>query len=113
MLRRANVALVIWFCRAVGVDLEAVRVEEGVEAAGFPEECVGLGHGRAFVRSAVCLQCGLECHEQGVEAGKKDKEKRARSARLNGKETACGGITSPVSSVSHISNSTRLLASCS
>jgi hypothetical protein len=55
MLCRANVTLVVWFGRAVREDLEAVRVEEGVEAAGFPEECVGLRDGRAFVRSAVCL----------------------------------------------------------
>ena len=53
--RRADVTLVVWFGRAVGGDVEAVRVEERVEPAGFPEERVGLGDGRAFVRPAVCL----------------------------------------------------------
>ena len=49
----------VWF--GGGVEgVEAVWVEEAVETAGFAEECVGLGDGRAFVRSAVGLECGLE-----------------------------------------------------
>lgn len=58
VLRRADGTLVIWFDGAVQ-DIQAVWVEEGVEAAGFAEECVRLGDGRLFVRSAVCLERGL------------------------------------------------------
>lgn len=59
ILCRTEVALVVWF--GGGVEgVEAVWVEETVETAGFAEECVGLGDGRAFVRSAVGLECGLE-----------------------------------------------------
>jgi len=53
--RHAGFALVVWFGRGVREDIGAVRVEEGVEPAGLAEECVGLGNGRSFVRSAVRL----------------------------------------------------------
>lgn len=69
VLRRADIALVLLFGGVVD-RIHAMRVEKGVQAAGFAEECVGLGDGRTFICPAVCLKCRLEKNFVGGEGGK-------------------------------------------